>query len=143
MIWTIVWTLLVIYAFSVAFYIVLENRRPQSTYAWLLGFIAFPIIGLIVYYFLGRSSRTFSQETRMARDVVDGDFRKTLESQIMLPPEIIERMDAENLEDVDLKLMKLNSHNVGAALTGRNRVKILQDAENFYDSVYRLGSPAM
>ena len=132
---TVFWILVAIYVIWAAFFIILENRRPQSTYAWLLAFLAFPVVGLLVYYFLGRGSKAFSQETRMARDVVDGDFRKTLESQIMTTPEIVERMGTENPEDVDLELMELVSHNVGTALTGRNDVTILQNAENFYPAL--------
>jgi cardiolipin synthase len=131
----IFWLLIALYLISAAFFIILENRRPQSTYAWLLVFVALPIIGLLIYIFLGRSSKTFSQETRMTRDVIDGDFKKTLQSQIMSTPEIVERMSKENPEDVDLKLMELVSHNVGTHLTGRNEVKILQDANNFYPAL--------
>ncbi len=108
MFWTILSVLLAIYVISVAFYIVLENRKPQSTYAWLLGFVAFPIVGLLVYYFLGRGSKTFSQEARMTREFVDGDFRKALFSQILSTDEIVDRMEAENPEDVDLDLMQVD-----------------------------------
>ena len=131
----ILWILLVLFLIPAAFFIILENRRPQSTYAWLLVFLAFPVIGFLVYIFTGRDSKAFSQEASMAREVLSGDFRKALESQIMMPPEILDRMAAENPEDVDLQLMKLISHNVATALTGRNRVKILQDAENFYPAL--------
>ena len=131
----ILWILLVLFLIPAAFFIILENRRPQSTYAWLLVFVALPVVGFLIYIFTGRDSKAFSQEASMAREVLSGDFRKALESQIMMPPEILDRMAAENPEDVDLQLMKLISHNVATALTGRNRVKILQDAENFYPAL--------
>lgn len=134
---TVLWSVFVLYLISTSVFIVMENRRPQSTYAWLLAFFAFPIIGLLAYYFLGRGSKTFSQEEQMAKNVVDGDFKKTLESQVMMPAEIVDRMEAERPGEVDLKLMNLFSHNVGTALTGRNEVTILQDADNFYPAILK------
>ena len=135
MVINILWIFLVLYLISAAFFIILENRRPQSTYAWLLAFVALPVVGFLIYIFTGRDSKAFSQEASMARKALGSDFRKALENQIMMPPEIVDRMATENPEDVDLQLMELMSHNPGTLLTGRNRVKILQNAENFYPAL--------
>jgi hypothetical protein len=92
MIYTILSIAITIYVVCVAIFIIRENRSPQSTYGWLLAFVAFPVIGLLVYYFLGRGSKTFSQETRMTHEVVDGDFKRMLQSQVMDTSDIVERM---------------------------------------------------
>ena len=59
--------LLTIYVIGVAIFIISENRTPQSTFAWLLVLISLPLIGLIIYIFLGRGSHAFSDETELAR----------------------------------------------------------------------------
>jgi cardiolipin synthase len=50
----------IIYVIGVAVFIISENRTPQSTFAWLLVLIAFPLVGLLPYIFLGRGSHAFS-----------------------------------------------------------------------------------
>ena len=42
--WTLVLTTLVgLYAFGVAVFLILDNRSPQSTFAWLFLLLAFPM----------------------------------------------------------------------------------------------------
>ena len=36
------------YALLTGIYIVLENRRPQATFAWMLLFLVLPGIGLVI-----------------------------------------------------------------------------------------------
>ena len=56
-----------VYIVIVMGYILLENRSPQSTFAWLLLFMLLPIVGLIIYYFFGRSWKTFAKENELAK----------------------------------------------------------------------------
>ena len=53
--------MLALYTFSIGIFIVLENRTPQSTFAWLLLLLIFPIGGLVIYVLFGRSWRAFSR----------------------------------------------------------------------------------
>ncbi len=61
--------LLLLYALVSGIYLVLENRSPQSTFAWLFFFITIPVLGVVVYQFVGRGWRAFSkgEPTRPAR----------------------------------------------------------------------------
>lgn len=46
--------------------LVLENRQPVKTIAWLLVLLAFPVVGLVVFYFFGqdwRRERTISRKS--------------------------------------------------------------------------------
>ena len=53
--WVQVLTVLAgIYAAVIAVFLVLENRCPQSTFAWLFLMLGFPIGGLILYTLFGR-----------------------------------------------------------------------------------------
>ncbi|MHB1018062.1 MAG: cardiolipin synthase [Coriobacteriia bacterium] len=52
-----------IYWVSVAITVITDDREPTHTLAWLLVLIAFPVVGLIFYYFFGRNWRK-----RLAKD---------------------------------------------------------------------------
>jgi len=46
---------LIIYWVSVAIVVITDDREPTETLAWLLVLVAFPLVGLIFYYFFGRN----------------------------------------------------------------------------------------
>ncbi|MDY0340429.1 MAG: cardiolipin synthase [Coriobacteriia bacterium] len=52
-----------IYWISVAITVITDDREPTHTLAWLLVLIAFPLVGLVFYYFFGRNWRK-----RLAKD---------------------------------------------------------------------------
>ena len=64
--------LFVIYIIIVVGVIVLDNRTPQSTFAWLFLMITFPIVGFIIYIMFGRGYKAFSNEGKLARVGVGG-----------------------------------------------------------------------
>jgi cardiolipin synthase A/B len=51
---TILTASLVLYALGTGVFLILENRRPQATLAWMLVFIFAPGIGLLIYVLFGR-----------------------------------------------------------------------------------------
>ena len=55
------------YALLTGVYLVLENRRPQATLAWMLLFLVLPGIGLVVYVLFGRDRKAFSRERQLVR----------------------------------------------------------------------------
>ena len=59
--------LFVIYIIIVVGVIVLDNRTPKSTFAWLFLMITFPVLGFIIYIMFGRSYKAFSNEAKLAR----------------------------------------------------------------------------
>jgi cardiolipin synthase len=56
-IFTILATALAFYALVVTVFVITENRRPQSTLAWMLVLFFTPGIGLLIYLFFGRDNR--------------------------------------------------------------------------------------
>ncbi len=52
-----------VYWVAVAITVITDDREPTHTLAWLLVLIAFPVVGLVFYYFFGRNWRK-----RLARD---------------------------------------------------------------------------
>ena len=131
---SIVPILLTLYVIAVAIFIVLENRSPQSTFAWLLLLILLPFVGLIIYLFFGRSWHAFSRESKLARQAVDGGLLDSLAPLLRRQEGIVARVSAEKPASYNRKLMNLLAHNNkrGSLLTEYNNVEILQDASAKY-----------
>jgi len=123
-------TLLAVYALGVSVFLVMENRRPQSTLAWMLVLFFAPGLGLLVYLFFGRDNKAFSKRRKLLMQDLDANARP------LLSP-IRSRQDAElaRLESASFsgkKVATLVRRNSLSALTSRNRVEIQQDAAKFY-----------
>jgi len=101
------YVILAIYVIGVAIYIISENRTPQSTFAWLLVLIAFPLVGLILYYFFGRGSHAFSKETELARQEMGQDFQRDAGELLARQQEYIDRIKAKKPASYRRKILNL------------------------------------
>jgi len=123
----------VVYLCIVLGIIVLDNRTPQSTFAWLFLMLTLPFLGFVVYILFGRNYKAFSNEDKLARM---GDL-STLYGQALLPLRNIQDADSEKIrlekpESYRQKLFSLVKRNSSSLLTAYNRVEILQDASEKY-----------
>lgn len=125
-------TLLILYTLVAAIYIILENRSPQSTFAWLLLFIAFPIIGIVIYRFFGRGWRAFSKEKELTRQELGGELLRDLGPLLGRTAGYVARITSDRPESYRGKLLRLSQRNDSSILTGYNEVTILQDAREKY-----------
>lgn len=128
----IVYILLALYTIGVAIFIISENRTPQSTFAWLLLLIAVPIIGLIIYFFLGRGSHSFSKEDELARQEMGEDVRRDVAELIDGQTEYVDRIAQEKPASYRRKILNLVHQNSASVLTAFNDLEILQDASMKY-----------
>jgi cardiolipin synthase len=126
------YVILTIYIIGVIIFIISENRTPQSTFAWLFVLITFPLVGLIIYTFLGRGSHTFSQEGNLARQEMGSDFMRDAGEMVERQQAYVNRITAEKPASFRQKLLNLVSRNSSALLTGYNDLEILQDATMKY-----------
>lgn len=120
----LIWAL---YLLAVTVYIVSENRRPQSSFAWLLLFVLLPVAGLILYVFVGRMRAGVGRTRRLTRQDLPRHLARTLE-----------RVESEHetalrslLYPRD-RLARLIYGNAQAHVTTSNRVSILQNASEKY-----------
>lgn len=121
------------YGLLTGIYIMLENRRPQATIAWMLLFLALPGAGLVIYVMFGRDRKAFSRERKLARQNPEAN------AALLVGP-MQARQDAaiDGLEDrspVLRRLMQLVRRNSHSLLTTRNRVEIQQNAAIHYPSL--------
>ena len=132
-IFTILAMLLFLYALVTGVFLLMENRRPQSTLAWMLVFFFAPGFGLLVYLLFGRDSKAFSKRRKLLMQDLEANALP------LLSP-ILSRQDAElsQLETQSLgrkPLAMLVRRNSLSVLSTRNRVEIQQDAAKFYPSL--------
>ena len=121
------------YAMITGFYIILENRRPQATLAWMLVLFALPGIGLLVYVLFGRDRKAFAKHTRLLRQDLEGKAQPLIQSILAKQDLEISRLEGES--DSRIKLMMLVRGSPESALSRLNDVQILQNAKTFYPAM--------
>jgi cardiolipin synthase len=123
------------YALLTGIFILLENRRPQATLAWMLLFLTLPGIGLAVYALFGRDRKAFSRQRKLARQNLEGTAAPLLKQLLVRQDEEIGRLETQS--PARRRLMSLVRGNSHSALTTRNRVAIQQDASTFYPNLMK------
>lgn len=116
-----------LYAISTAVFLLMDNRSPQSTFAWLLWFYVLPIGGVVIYLLFGRNWRAFSHERRLMRLELGAPLLERLRAIIVSQPVAIEQVKADQ-DSAYHRLLNLVRQNSLSALTIHNEVELLQDA---------------
>lgn len=60
-------TLYVIVCFVIVLTVILDKKEPAKTFAWLLLLYTLPVIGIVLYFILGRNHRKKKQQKRVQR----------------------------------------------------------------------------
>ena len=131
-----IWTVaLALYALGTGLFLMLENRRPQATLAWMLAFVFAPGIGVLIYFLFGRDRKAFSKRSELLRQDLEADALPLLAPMLCRQDEEIVRLEGKSAGR--RKLMRLVRRNSNSALTNRNQVEIQEDAAEFYPSLMR------
>jgi len=67
------------YGLVAGIYIILENRRPQATLAWMLLFLTLPGMGLVIYVLFGRDRKAFARQHKLVRQNLEANAAPLLE----------------------------------------------------------------
>ena len=120
-----------LYALSVAVFLILENRSPQSTFAWLFLLFLFPLGGLLIYMLFGRGRHAFSRQyglKKVTRGTALADrAAKVIDEQ----PAKLEALAGGPLAAYG-RLPTMLWATARSPLTLENEVEILQDAVEKY-----------
>lgn len=129
--WTSVLTILVVgYALSVAVFLILENRSPQSTFAWLFLLLVFPLGGLMIYVMFGRRRHSFSRERSLTKLFTSTTLADRAARVIAEQPATLAALSDRHRDYGRLASMLWAS--AMSPLTMGNRLEILQDAREKY-----------
>ncbi len=121
--------LLVVLSWVIGFLIVLENRHPSKTIAWLAVLIAFPLVGFIFYILLGRNvrkGRLFEHRAMNRHDL------ETLTSVVQWKLNEGEKPLEPVLARHMKKLRNLVFYHARAPITGNNSTEIYTDGSDHF-----------
>jgi len=119
---------------SIVFILILENRNPVKSLSWSLVLIALPILGLVLYIFLGqnvRRNKIISKKSIKQVELINGYYeaikRKFNIRDIKLPSSLQSRR----------RLISLLYHNNHSLYTDDNKVDIYLSGKDSLDAMYR------
>ncbi len=110
----------------------LERRNPSATWAWLLVLIFIPILGFILYLFLGqdlRRMKVFAIKIGEDEEKIQKQYENLLhlQSYDYAHPAIIQDRD----------LIQLHLHNAGAIFTHNNQIEILNNGQEKFPALIK------
>jgi cardiolipin synthase len=120
-----------LYAVGALVFILLENRSPQSTIAWLLLFLLLPPLGLVIYVMFGRSWKAFSRHDQLLQVLRGTSFAIRARAVVERQPAEIGKLLQGDLGDY-ARLAPMLWASGRAPLTSASGVQILQDASEKY-----------
>ncbi len=126
---TLYWIAFAVYAlivFCTTVVIVLENRQPAKTIAWVVVLTLMPIVGLVVFYFFG-------QNLRKERLISRRTFRMLTENMLA---EVSERR-ADSIAPKYEPLVRMLEVKNRAVLSDNNRIDIHTSGADFLTALLR------
>ena len=136
------WLQIVIYVFialyiltvaSVVFNVILENRNPVRTLAWIIVLVTVPLIGFIFYLYFGvnyRKIKMFSMKG--LGDMKWLQYMSEDQKQLIKKSEFLQRRETIEVR----KLMTLLLNNSKALLTRYNQVEVLNNGEETFPALF-------
>lgn len=122
--------LIAAYATAVVVYIISENRRPQTAFAWMFLFFAVPALGIVIYWIFGRAHPDFGKTRKLRRQSLPVHLARSLLDQGRLHEARFTALASSR--PAHKRLAGLVRASADALVTGGNRVELLQDAAEAY-----------
>jgi cardiolipin synthase len=124
-----------IYIFLIGVVILMENRDPSKTMAWLLVLFLLPYVGFVFYILFGRNYRN---RLRSKRKRVGDYMRSTLRDAAEIQKGIIDYIDLFHGDGthVNNRLINLLLHNSHAPFTLNNRVEVLTNGDVTFERIF-------
>ena len=111
---------------STAVVVVMENRQPAKTIAWLLVLVLLPVVGFLIFYFFGQNIR---KERFIGRKTFDLLTKLMLNESSYCPPELMQPKYE--------RLIRLNEWKNRAILTAGNETQLITSGEDFVQELLR------
>lgn len=127
----VAWALYLAYVAIVGVFLVLENRTPQSTFAWLFLMVLAPGFGPVIYLLVGRGADAFSHRPALRRKLGRTGLARELAEVHEAQEEVRSELSDSDI-DIYRRLPQLLWTSTEAPLTMGNDVRILQNAQEKY-----------
>ncbi len=127
---TVVYGIIIIF---VVIIIVLENRSPLKTIAWILVLILIPILGFILYLFFGQNYRKQKMFSRKGLgDLKWLELMSEDQKQKLAKEEILSEMELSKYKHI----MTLLLNNSKALISTHNKVNILHNGDHTFNEIF-------
>ena len=130
-----------LYIFIIIFIIILiilENGSPLKTISWILILVLLPIVGFILYFYIGRNFRKEKIFSRKGiedyKHIEELSKKQIIDLQNKGNENIELRIDNEKIKE-KMNIMILLLNNSKALLTQYNKVDILNNGQETFDSI--------
>ena len=142
------WSVIIVYAgvilyfltiLTIVFNIVMENRNPVRTLAWVVVVLMVPFLGMIFYIYFGvnyRKSKMFSMKG--LGDMKWLQYMSEDQKQRLKKAELLKKEDMKEVR----KLMTLLLNNSKALLTRYNKVDVLNNGKETFPAIFTALSKA-
>ena len=131
----IIYVLIALYILTVAsvvFNVILENRNPVRTLAWIIVLVTVPLVGFLFYLYFGvnyRKNKMFSMKG--LGDMKWLQYMSEDQKQLIRKSEFLKKRETVEVR----KLMTLLLNNSKALLTRYNQVEILNNGEETFPAL--------
>lgn len=118
---------------AAAFDVILENRNPVRTLAWVLVLVLLPLIGILLYLYFGinyRKRKMFSRKE--LGDLKWLQYMSEDQKQAIKKAEFLKKEDMAEVR----KLMTLLLNNSKALLTRYNKIEVLNNGEETFPAIF-------
>ena len=129
---------LILYILNMIFILVIifiDNKKPEETVLWILVLNLFPVLGMLLYIFLGSTLR-IRLVYLIKNNKMKNEYRSLLLKQLEDTKSIGAFIKPENLEEVE-DLIRFNLNYSESVLLKHNKVDFLTSGESKYESLYR------
>lgn len=106
-----------------AFVIILENREPERSQGWLIVLFAFPIIGFLLYLFVGHNWHRKNSKTRLAMSESTKKWKQDV-------TETLRTLHITNPTEKRIRLLATSM--TGLLPTSGNHIRVLTNAQEKY-----------
>jgi cardiolipin synthase A/B len=114
-------------------YLLLDNREPSTTIAWILVLVLLPVLGFVFYFFFGRNWRKRKKNNQIAHRLIEKRLHLTLAPLIRKHKNILHRTTPEWLRPKYKKdIAQMLFSDSDSLLTEGNKVDVFfQGADTF------------
>ena len=124
-----------IYILASAIFLILDNRRTASTFAWLFVFVAIPVIGVLAYIVFGKNHRIIGKKRKQIERTLINNFSDIIDEALIEHKKVkSEILSSKSCCDTE-KLINMLEKNSYAFLTGNNDVEIIQEGERKFSAL--------
>lgn len=129
--------------FSIIAVVFLERKDPTTTLTWMLLLSLLPVIGVILYIFLGRGLRFITRRKMRIRAEIRERYKMLPEHTLAMVRDMADIMEGKEYAFSDPSGEKhrqniaMNAAYADAAYTQDNTLKIYTDTREHYDEMFR------